>query len=302
MLRWVHHRKSWHLFWSVYFPVRLYIDHTSAVALVSRKFKTVRGAGCYCLWHKRCKCYHTESQYTTGGRSLSQMEYTGAGFLGDLPPMAAVAQGVVRGWNTLVASLVLMIGYLVVALTLGMLKAVSPFRSYWLWMVGSSKRQVDVYKEPELKQFPVIRDDHGYCVHPKTMSRHIQLMDGGKEFITNTLFFVSLPTTLCQWCYNRTNGYYSMTRKDSCYILSGNQKAHDDSSEQPSDCDLQQQIICCNSQNLLESNWLEYKEWRTMHAVTTSWLSYNTLIQLYYFYHNSDSYDESFFTLHKKDI
>lgn len=278
MLRWVHHRKSWHLFWSVYFPVRLYIDHTSAVALVSRKFKTVRGAGCYCLWHKWCKCYHTESQYTAGGRSLSQMEYTGAGFLGDLPPMAAVAQGIVRGWNTLVASLVLMIGYLVMALTLGMLKAVSPFRSYWLWMVGSSKRQVDVYKEPELKQFPVIRDDHGYCVHPKTMSRHIQLLDGGKEFITNTLFFVSLPTTLCQWCYNRTNDYYSMTRKDSCYILSDNQKAHDDSSEQPSDSDLQQQIICCNSQNLLESNWLEYNEWRTMHAATTSSLSYNTAL------------------------
>jgi len=241
--------------------VRLYIDHNSAVALVSRKFKTVRGAGCYCLWHKRCKCYQTESQYTTtGGRSLSQTEYTGAGFLGDLPPMAAVAQGTVRSWDTLVASLVLMIGYLVVALTLGVLKAVSPFRSHWLWMTGSSKRQVDVYKEPELRHFPVIRDNHGYCVHPKTKSRNIQLLDGGKEFVTNALFFVSLPTTLCQWCYNRTNSYYSLTRKDSCYTLSDNQKAHNDSSDQASDCDLEQQIICCDSKKLLELNWLEYNE------------------------------------------
>jgi len=234
--------------------VRLYIDHVSTVALVSRKFKVVRGSGCYCLWHSRCKCYQSESQYTTGGRSLSQAEYTDAGFLGDVPPRGAVAQGAVRDWDTLVASLVLCIGYLVVALTLGLLKAVSPFSSHWLWIVGSGKRQVDVYKEPELRPYSVIRDDHGYCVHPKTKSRNIRLMDSGEEFITNTLFFVCLPTTVCRWCYNRTNGYYSMIQEDSCYMLSNNRKAHDDSLVQASDCDLQQQIICYDSQKLLESN------------------------------------------------
>ncbi|XP_029347403.1 uncharacterized protein LOC115034466 [Acyrthosiphon pisum] len=155
----------------------------------------------------------------------------------------------------LVASLVFCIGYLVVALTLGLLKAVSPFSSHWLWMVGSGKRQLDAYKEPELRPCPVIRDDHGYCVHPKTKSRHIRLLNSGEEFITNTLFFVCLPTTVCRWCYNRTNGYYSMTLEDSCYsTLSDNLKAQDDSSEQTSDCDLQQQNIYCDSQKLLESN------------------------------------------------
>jgi len=191
---------------------------------------------------------------------LSQAEYTGAGFLGDVPPRAAVARGAVRGWDTLVASLVFLIGYLMVALTLGLLKAVSPFSSHWLWMVGSGKRQMDVYKEPELRPFPVIRDDQDYCVHPITKSRHIRLLDSGKEFITNTLFFVTLPTTVCRWCYNQTNGYYSMTQEDSCYTLSDNRKAHDDSSEQVSDCDLQQQATSSDSQKLLESNSLEYIE------------------------------------------
>ncbi|CAI6365066.1 unnamed protein product [Macrosiphum euphorbiae] len=238
--------------------VCLYIDHTSTVALVSRKFKVVRGSGCYCLWHRRCKCYQSESQYPTGGRSLSQAEYTGAGFLGDVPPRGAVAEDAVRGWDTLVASLVLCIGYLYVALTLGLLKAMSSFSSHWLWIVGSGKRQLVVYKEPELRPCPVIRDDHGYCVHPITKSRNIRLLDRGEEFIANTLFFVCLPTTVCRWCYNRTNGYYSMTQEGSCYSASSeNLKADDDSPEQASDCDLQQQTINSDSQKLLDSNTSE---------------------------------------------
>lgn len=188
---------------------------------------------------------------------MSQAEYTGAGFLGDVPPGGAVAEEAARGWDTLVASLVFCTGYLVVALTLGLLKAVSPFSSHWLWMVGSGKRQLDVYKEPELRPCPVIRDDRGYCVHPKTKSRHIRLLDAGEEFIANALFFVCLPTTVCRWCYNRTNGYYSMTQGDSCFVaLSDNLlKDRDDSSEHASDCDLQQhQTMDYDSQKLLESS------------------------------------------------
>jgi len=254
----MHHRESWYLFRFVYFPVRLYIDHTSNVALASRKFKVVRGSSCYCLWHRRCKCNQAESQCTTGDKLLSQAEYTGAGFLGDVPPRAAVVLVSVRDWSTLIASLVLLVVYLVVALALGLLKAVSPYRSHWLWMVRSGKRYLDEYKEPELKSHKMTRDKHGYYVHPTTESRHIRLMDSGQEFVTNVLFFVSLPTMVCRWCY-------SMTREDSCYELLAHQKARDDSSQQASDCNLQQQTICCDSQKLHDLNSSECNEWRTIH-------------------------------------
>lgn len=231
--------------------MRLYIDHTSTVALASRKFKVVRGSSCYCLWHRRCKCYQAESQCTTGDRLLSQAEYTSAGFLGDVPPRAAVFLVSVRDWSTLIASLVLLIVYLVVALALGLFKAVSPYSSHWLWMVRSGKRHLDEYKEPELRLSTVIRDEHGYYVHPITKSRNIRLMDSGQEFVTNVLFFVSLPTTVCQRCS------YFMTQEDSCYELLAYQKARDDSSQQASDCDLQQQTICCDSQKSHDFNFSE---------------------------------------------
>jgi len=178
---------------------------------------------------------------------LSQAEYADAGFLGDVPPRAVVAQRTVRNWDTLVASLVFLTGYLVAALVLGLLKAVSPYSSHWLWMtVGSGKRNLDAYKEPELRPRSVIRDARGYCVHPITKSRHIRLLDSGQEFIANALFFVSLPTAVCR--------YYSVAQEESCYALSTDRKARDDSSEQASGCDLQQRSIYCDSQKLLESN------------------------------------------------
>jgi len=260
---WMLHRESWHLFRCVYFPVRLYIDHTSTVALASRKFKAVRGSGCYCLWHRRCKCYQAESQCTIGDRLLSQAEYTSAGFLGDVPPRSAVVLLAVRDWDTLIASLVLLVVYLVVALILGLLKAVSPYSSHWLWMVRSGKRHLDKYKEPALRPCTMILDEHGYYVHPITKSRHIRLMDSSQEFVTNVLFFVSLPTMVCRWCYNWSNGYYSMTQDEYCYSLLAHRKSHDDSSQQARDCDLQQQTTNCNSQKLHEFNSLECIEYNT---------------------------------------
>ncbi|XP_025194525.1 LOW QUALITY PROTEIN: hapless 2-like [Melanaphis sacchari] len=214
--------------------VRLYANQTAATtatAVASRKFKIVRGSGCYCLWHRRCKCYQTVSPCTTGGRSLSQAQYTAAGFLGDVPPRTAVAEEAVRDRDTLVASLVLLIGYLAVALVLGLLKGMSPYRSHWLWIVGPGKRHLDAYKEPELRACPVTRDDRGYCVHPVTRSRHIRLLDRGQEFVANALFFVSLPTAAVYqaYCNLTSDCCFQAQELHSSYstALSANGKFHD---------------------------------------------------------------------------
>ncbi|XP_060837066.1 uncharacterized protein LOC132919452 isoform X1 [Rhopalosiphum padi] len=211
--------------------VRLYTEHAADVAVASRKCKVVRGSGCYCLWHRRCKCYQAESPCAAGGRSLSQAQYTGAGFLGDVPPRTAIAEEAVHDRNTLVASLIFLIGYLAAALVLGLLKAVSPYRSHWLWTVDLGKRHLDAYKEPELRTCPVVRDDHGYCVHPITKSRHIRLLDRGQEFVTNALFFVSLPTAMVYEAHCNLTGdccFVAQDHSSCCIALSAHRQSRDD--------------------------------------------------------------------------
>lgn len=199
--------------------VQLYAENAAAAAVASRKFKAVRGSGCYCLWHRRCKCYQTESPCTAGGRSLSQAQYTAAGFLGDVPrpPRTAfVEKECVVDHDELIASLLLLAGFLAAALVLGLLKAVSPYRAHWLWMIFG-KRRLDAYKEPEFDASPVVRDERGYCVHPTTMSRNIRLLDRGREFVTDLLFFVVLfAATVYRHGYS---GYCSFPETDSdCFV------------------------------------------------------------------------------------
>lgn len=183
-----------------FYIVQLYAENAAAAAAVaSRKFKAVRGSGCYCLWHRRCKCYRTESPCTAGGTPLSQAQYTAAGFLGDVPRPPGTAYVVVVeeeeeavvDHDELIVSLLLLVGLLAVALVLGLLKAVSPYRVHWLWIVFGNRR-LDAYLEPELNASPVVRDERGYCVHPATVSRDIRLLDRGREFVANSLFFVCL--------------------------------------------------------------------------------------------------------------
>lgn len=198
--------------------MRLYDDNTTAIAVASRKFEVVRGSGCYCQWHRRCKCYDAESSFVAPSHMLSQAEYTEAGFLGDVPPRTAIAEVAAQERDTLVVSMMLLIVYLVVAVAMGLLKAMSPYRSHWLWMFGGSDiRQLDAYKEPELRPCRVVQDDSGYYVHPVTKSRNVRLMNRCQEFAINALFFVNLPITVCCWFHDQSSGYYMSD--DSCYTL-----------------------------------------------------------------------------------
>jgi len=189
----------------------LYDDACPEAAVASRKFRAVRGSRCYCSWHRRCGCYGRATVSPRGagdGDTLSQAEYNGAGFLGDVPPDRAPAVAAARDRDTVLGSLELLSAFAAVALLLGLLKALWPrYRAHWLWMVNSNWLfELDAYKEPELRPCRLIRDDHGYYVHPVTGSRNIRLLDCGQEFIINVLFFLNLPATLCLY-YGRSARY-----------------------------------------------------------------------------------------------
>ncbi|CAH1724781.1 uncharacterized protein LOC114120494 [Aphis gossypii] len=187
--------------------VQLYAENAAATAVASRKFKAVRGSGCYCLWHRRCKCYQTESPCTAGGTLLSQAQYAAAGFLGDVPrpPRTAFVvverdeEAAVVDHDELIVSLLVLVGLLAAALVLGLLKAVSPYRAHWLWIIFGDRR-LDAYLEPELNASPVVRDERGRCVHPATASRNVRLLDRGREFVANSLFFVCLLAAAAYRC------------------------------------------------------------------------------------------------------
>lgn len=203
----------------VYISVRLYnvvvgCTDSDPEHAVSRKFGVVRGCRCYCLWHRRCKCYSPEQRsrpFIYGGyksHTLSQAEYNEAGFLGDVPPETAATTVAILDRDTVVVSFTVLSVYLAVALSLGLLKALSPYRSHWLWMISADwLSEMYAYREQELLPCAMIRDDHGYYVHPYTKSRNIRLFGRGQEFVYNLLFFVSLPSMVCR--YYVTSSDYS---------------------------------------------------------------------------------------------
>lgn len=184
--------------------VRLY-GKDNVVPVASRKFGVVRGSRCYCMWYKRCKCYDGQTtravQYAPRiGAMLSQAEYNEAGQPGDVPPGTVATVAAFREGNTLAASQRTLAMLIVAMLALGLVKAVSPYRSHWQWMVSSDwLADFHAYKEPEIRHRELVRDSLGFYVHPDTWSRNIQLLDRGHEFVTNLLFFVNLPATYCRY-------------------------------------------------------------------------------------------------------
>lgn len=179
---------------------------------MSREFGVVRGCHCYCLWHRRCKCYPEQRSgpFVYSGyksHTLSQAEYNGAGFLGDVPPETAATAVAILDRDTVAVSFAVLFVYLAVALSLGLLKALSPYRSHWLWMVSSDwLSELNAYKEPELLPCALVRDERGYYLHPYTKSRNIRLFGRGQEFVYNLLFFVGLPSMICRY-YIRSSDY-----------------------------------------------------------------------------------------------
>lgn len=198
--------------------VRLYDDapdclNATTPPLAIREFGAVRGSRCYCSWHLRCVCYACSAGGLCAARPfvdgvggstkvLSQSEYGAAGFLGDVSPDRAVPAAEAAAddwyWETLVASLVLLTVHASAALSLGLLKALWPrYRDRWLWLTVSMRYfELDAYKEPELRLHRLVRDDLGYYVHPVTGSRNIRLLDDGRRFVFNTMFFLAAPIFL----------------------------------------------------------------------------------------------------------
>lgn len=183
----------------------------------SRKFGAIRGSRCYCLWHRRCECHRPAAGPPHAyGDAMSNAEYAAAGFVGDVPPGTAADEMAALNRATVAASLTILAAYVSAALLLGLVKAASPrYRGHWLWMVNSDwLTAMHAYKEPELRPLRMVRDARGYYVHPVTGSRNIRLLDGGQEFVTNLLFFVNLPATLCRHYGMRFD--YSATAAMAC--------------------------------------------------------------------------------------
>lgn len=182
----------------------------TAPLLASRTFGAVRGSRCYCSWYRRCICISCTAGGSCSARpfsgrcgtsdALSQAEYSRAGFAGDVPPGRATpaATAAARDRETLASSLALLAAYALAALSLGLLKALWPrHRDRWLWLVSAGwKTELDAYKEPELRSCRLVCDDRGYYVHPDTGSRNVRLLDGGRRFVVNLLFFMSAPRML----------------------------------------------------------------------------------------------------------
>ncbi|XP_008483301.1 uncharacterized protein LOC103519986 [Diaphorina citri] len=62
-----------------------------------------------------------------------------------------------------------------------------------MWMLISSRAtEMTKYKETELEDEEFIRDEMGYPVHPKYLTRSIRYVSQHKQFILNVLFYILL--------------------------------------------------------------------------------------------------------------
>ncbi|KAL1489373.1 hypothetical protein ABEB36_014282 [Hypothenemus hampei] len=175
-----------------YCSLEVFNMHQQLIAV--RRIRFERSDRCFCMWHCQCLCF--KSDYSLKCTPLEIEQYHAAGFQGGMPVSTQVVH--FSSFDDTVSVFLHIILYFCLTLWyMGLMKAligccILPIGLWGLEKILDIPKKLNRYFEPELKDEPVVYDQHGWPIHPVSGKR-VYNIPPPTQFIINMVFFFIFP-------------------------------------------------------------------------------------------------------------